>query len=241
MQALAQNVNRMKPSSIPRAIDALNPKDAPPALAAAAATLLAAGCATVPPSPAVIQLVAAIRTPDDAVRGPAWQNAGQFGAEAVQPLISLMADRQLETARCAHRALWKIVHATGHPDRAESARKIGKALVAALPQSSPDIARELIWMLSKIDDDPSVPARAARRVDPALRKDTRCAQTRLPSKRSLAVLRHTRPIVPEVFNFTLAESLRLRGVNAPAYPSKKTRAIKLTAEGVQTGVLSKCA
>ena len=56
---------------------------------------------------------ARLKEKDDAVRGPAWQAADRYGAPAVKPLVALLEDPDMETARCARRALGKIVSHAG--------------------------------------------------------------------------------------------------------------------------------
>jgi len=63
----------------------------------------------------VRQLIAQIKDGSDKVRTEAWLGAGDVGAPAVKPLAEVMTDSDLEVARAAKRALWKIVRHTGRP------------------------------------------------------------------------------------------------------------------------------
>ena len=97
---------------------------------ATAATILAASAGAAE-SNSVEELIAHIKSPDDAVRGPAWQNAGKFGAPAVKPLGSVWNDPDPEIARAAKRALWKIVRYTGRPGAVVCRRRLPLRFVPA--------------------------------------------------------------------------------------------------------------
>jgi HEAT repeat protein len=169
----------------------------------------------------VADMIAKIKIPDDAVRGPAWQSAGQFGAEAVKPLTAVMSDANFETARCAKRALWKIVHTSGRPGNKKGVRALDRELISVLPDSPAPVQREIVWMLSEIGGDDAVKPIAVLLEEAEVRDDARCALTRLPGKKSLAALQSALATAPEEFKFALAESLRARGVKVDGYPSRK--------------------
>ena len=130
----------------------------------------------------VADMIAKIKIQDDAVRGPAWQSAGRFGAEAVEPLAEAMADADFETARCAKRALWKIVHTSGCPGNKKVVRALDRELISVLPDSPAPVQCEILWMLSEIGGDDAVKPIAALLDDAEVRDDARCALTRLPGK-----------------------------------------------------------
>lgn len=176
----------------------------------------------------VIDLIAAIKTPDDKVRGPAWQGADRFGAEAVKPLVIVMADPEFETARCARRALWKVTRAAGRPGNANENSAVERELVSLLPGVAGDVGRELLWMISEIGGDDSVAPVAALLGSEELRDDARCVLTRLPGDKAVTALQRAMSTAPEDFKFALAESLRARGVKVAGYASKKRAPTKQT-------------
>lgn len=199
------------------------PEAAP--LAAAATALALAPTAA---ADTVQDLIARIRSADDNVRGPAWQNAAVAGAEAVQPLAKLMADAHFEVARAAQRALAKIVRHVGRPGASSQRHAVQSALVAALRESSGMPRRHLLWLLSEIGDDDAVNAMAVLLNDAEACEDARCALMRIPGRRATAALRSAFQRAPEDFKFALAESLRSRGEKVAGYPSRKLVPTKAT-------------
>jgi HEAT repeat protein len=172
--------------------------------------------------------IAALKNPDDAIRGPATQMAGSRGAPAVKPLIVLMAGADFESARAAKRALWWVVRHAGRPGATAETRAVVDQLLSSLSGSASTVRRELLWMLSEIANDEAVEAMAALLADKEVREDARCALQRLPGNRATDALRKAFATAPEVFKFALAESLRARGINVEGYPSQKQVATKST-------------
>jgi len=179
-------------------------------------------------APSVDELIAKIKDKDDKVRGPAWQGAGQYGANAVKPLAAVMADPDFETARCAKRALWKIVRAVGQPGKTKLAKAVESELIPLLGNSPTNVRREVLWMLSEIGGDDAVAPMAALLADKDLREDARCALLRIPGKKATAALQQAMATAPEEFKFALADALRLRDVKVAGYPSKKLVPTKQT-------------
>ncbi len=66
------------------------------------------------------------------VRYEARLSAGEYGAPAVAPLVTLMAEGPREVSISALRALEILVHHAGRPDRVDEARTVGAALAAHL-------------------------------------------------------------------------------------------------------------
>ena len=159
----------------------------------------------------VEKLITEIQSPDDKVRGDAWQNAAPLGAQAVKPLAALMVHQDFEIARAAQRALWKIVRHAGRP-RAGRERKAVQGEVVALLDSAPlPVRREALWMLSEIGD-PGVVAHFAKLLtDVAVREDARCALERIPGPQAMHALERAMITTPEDFRVALANSLRVRG------------------------------
>ena len=169
----------------------------------------------------VSELIAKIKSQDDNVRGPAWQGAGPCGAPAVKPLAAVMTDADVEIARSAKRALYKIVRHAGRPGAAEEARAVATELIALLPSSPTVVRREALWMLSEIAGDEAVASMAALLTDKEVREDVRCALMRLPGRKATAALESAFASAPEEFKFALADSLRQRGEQVKGYPSQK--------------------
>lgn len=197
--------------------------------ALAAATVVAAAVATqAAPPPAVTELVEKIKSPDDAVRGPAWQQAGPLGAPAVKPLAEVATHQNFEVARAAKRALWKIVRHVGRPGADPERQAVVAQLIPLIAQGDPNVRREYVWMLSEIGDDQAVEPLAALCVDKDLREDARAALQRIPGDKSLAALKSALATAPEDYKPALAVSLRVRGVQVPGYPSQKLVPTKKT-------------
>jgi hypothetical protein len=170
---------------------------------------------------AVADLVARIKSPDDAVRGPAWQSAGPYGAPAVGPLAEVMTDPHFEIARSARRAIERIVRHAGRPGADAERRAVAAELVKLLGHASPNVRKHALWMLSEIGEAPAVEPMAALLADPEVREDARCALERIPGAAATAALKKAMATAPEAFKYALAHSLRVRGEKVEGYPSQK--------------------
>lgn len=201
--------------------------DAAPALAAATSAALTSAALAAEPA-AVAELVAKIKSPDDAIRGPAWQNAGPLGAPAMVPLGEVMTVTHFEVARSARRAIERIVRHAGRPGADAERRAVAAELVKLLGHASPNVRRHALWMLSEIGEDPAVEPMAALLADPELREDARCALERLPGAAATAALKKALATAPEDFKYALAHSLRMRGERVEGYPSRKRVPTKAT-------------
>lgn len=190
-----------------------------PLIAGVAASLTAATHAAATPSPD--ELVARLRSDDDAIRGPAWQGAAPFGAAAAKPLATLMSDGALETARSARRALWVIVRHAGRPGAAKEAAAVERELIALLPAQPSPVRREVLWMLSEIAGDHAISPMAFLLADAEVRSDALGALMRMPGRRATAALRRALSAAPEEFRFAIADALRRRGEAVKGYPSQK--------------------
>ncbi len=196
------------------------------ASAVAAAGVLATSTQTAR-AQAADELVAKIKSTDEAVRTEAWQSAGGIGAPAVKPLAVTMLDKDLEVARAAKRGLWKIVHTVGRPGNDAERKAVVAELIPAL-KSEVVVRREILWMLSEIGGDESVDSIAALLADKEVREAARAALQRIPTDKSLAALKAALETAPEEFRFAIAESLRDRGVTVQGYPSRKLTRSKET-------------
>lgn len=192
------------------------------ATAAITASALAADTA------AVNELVAKIKSTDDAIRGPAWQGAGPIGAPAVGRLADIMGDRDFEIARCAKRAIEKIVRHAGRPGADAERKSVQVELVRLLKHASADVRCHALWMLSEIGDDAAVDPMAALLADAKAREDARCALERIPGNQATSALKKGMSAAPEEFKYALAHSLRVRGQKVESYPSKKLVPTKQT-------------
>jgi len=171
---------------------------------------------------AVNKLLAGIKDADDKVRTEAWLSAGAVGAPAVMPLAETMGDDDLEVARAAKRALWKIVRYAGRPGAAKEKRAVETELVVLLGNNHPvSVRREVIWMLSEIGGRNAIRPIARLIENTELREDARMALERVPTKRALQALKFRFKNAPEDFKPNIAQSLRKRGVEVDGYPCRK--------------------
>lgn len=181
---------------------------------------------------AVNDLVARIKSTDDAVRGPAWQGAGPAGAPALAPLADLMNDGNFEIARSAKRAIEVIVRHAGRPGAALEREAVQTALIGMLRHAKANVRRHALWMLSEVGNDAAVEPMAALLEDADAREDARCALTRIPGAQATKALEKAMGAAPEEFKVALADSLRARGVKVPGSPTRKlvpTRSTRVTA------------
>lgn len=201
---------------------------------AASVGVAAASIGNAADSTAVSELIARIRSKDDAVRGPAWQGAGPVGAPAVVPLADVMSDPDFEVARSAKRAIERIVRHAGRPGADAERKSVQAELVKLLKHLNVNVRRHAAWMLSEIGDDNAVAPMAELLSDVQAREDARCALTRIPGEKATNALRKAMETAPEEFKFALADSLRARGEKVSGYPTKKlvpTKQTKVKAEG----------
>lgn len=183
-------------------------------------------------SAALAEFLEKIKSPDDAVRGPAWQNAGPLGAPAVVPLGEVMTHADFEVARSAKRAIERIVRHAGRPGADAERRAVAGELVKLLRHAHPSVRKHALWMLSEIGEDDVVPPMAALLEDPEVREDARCALERIPGRAATTALRKALATAPEAFKYALAHSLRVRGEKVEGYPSQKripTKPTRVTA------------
>ena len=201
-----------------------------PALVAGAATAFAS-LSHAAEAISVDDLVAKIKSTDDKVRGPAWQAAGSAGAPAVKPLAAAMTDADFEIARCAKRALYKIVRHAGRPGAAKEAKAVEKELIPLLKSETVPVRREVLWMLSEIGSEDAIAPMAALLADKEVREDARCALMRIPDSQATKALKSAFASAPEEFKYALAESLRQRGETVAGYPTQKLQPSRPTTVG----------
>ncbi|MHC4169086.1 MAG: HEAT repeat domain-containing protein [Planctomycetota bacterium] len=191
-------------------------------LAAGAAAMMTGTAHAARRNKGVKGLIAKIKDSDAETRTRAWQSAGDIGAPAVQPLALVMTDDDLEVARAAKRAMWKIVRHTGRPGAVNAKKAVVGKLCGLLGADQPvSVRREVIWMLSEIGGMASIRPLAELLSDEHLREDARCALERIPTDRALQALKAGFETAPEDFKPNLAQSLRKRGVKVEGYPCVK--------------------
>jgi len=178
---------------------------------------------------AVTELIEQIKDSSPDVRTKAWLGAGKIGWRAVAALAEVMTDEDLEVARAAKRALWKIVRHAGRPGADEERRGVAAHLGGLLADDTPvPVRREALWMLSEIGEEELVKPISGLMANKELREDARMVLERIPGKSSVAALRAGFKTSPEDFKGNIAQSLRKRGKKVRGYecvklvPTKKT-------------------
>ena len=181
-------------------------------------------------------LVAKITSDNATERRDAWITAEQVGAPALSAMARVMAEQDtvdVEVARAAKNAMWRIVRCATRPDTdAKLTRAVIEALHPLLNASQPEfVRREVLWMLSEIGGDESVEPIAKVLADATLLEDARCALKRIPGEKSLSALGDALGTVPERFKSNIAQSLRSRGVEVDRkqFPCEKLVPTKETA------------
>jgi len=196
---------------------------------AAAATGVMVGTADAAKQRGVDRLISKLKDSSDEVRTEAWLGAGEVGAPAVKALAKVMTDEELEVARAAKRALWKIVRHTGRPGATKEKRAVETELVELLGDDQPvSVQREVLWMLSEIGAIRSIKPIAGLLSNRELREDARMVLERIPNRSAVRALEAGLEAAPEDFKLNIAQSLRKRGVDVPGLacvklvPTKKT-------------------
>lgn len=183
----------------------------------------------------VRELMKKIEDKDDKVRAAAVLKAGEAGAAAVKQLARITASGEMEVARAAKNALWRIVRHAGRRGADSERQSVVSELLPLCGNGQPTaLRREVLWMLSEIAGDEAVIVISPLLADPEVREDARMALQRLPGEKSLAALQAALASVPDDYKPNVAVSLRQRGVQVAGYPSGKlvpTRATKVAPVG----------
>ncbi len=168
-------------------------------------------------------LIAKIEKGDAKVRGEAWQNAGTAGPDAVVPLADLWERGDMEVARSAKRAIWKIVRYVGRPGAAAEKNAVVPKLVSLLADGrSEAVRRDALWMLSELaEDNASIDKIGTLLTNATLREDARMALERIPGDRSLGILKAALDKASADYKQAVVQSLRARGVTVPGFPCQK--------------------
>jgi HEAT repeat protein len=132
-----------------------------------------------------------------------------------------MAHDNFETARCAKRALYKIVRHAGRPGASPEAKAVASELIPLLKTTTGAVLCEILWMLSEIGGEEAIAPMAALLSSPEAREDARCALMRLPFPQAAASLKAAMANAPDEFKSALAESLRQLGYPVDGHPSQK--------------------
>jgi HEAT repeat protein len=195
----------------------------------AGATGLMAQTASTAQAQGVDELIAGIKSNSAEERTEVWQSAGEVGAPAAKPMAKVMTDDNLEVARAAKRALWKIVRYTGRPSANREKRAVETELVGLLGDEQPvAVGAEVLWMLSEIGTRRSIKPIAGLMKNESLREDARMALERIPGQRAVAALKAGFEAAPEDFKTNIAQSLRKRGEEVAGYPCQKLVPTKKT-------------
>jgi len=177
---------------------------------------------------ALAALIEQIKSSDPEVRTSAWQGASRVGAAAVGSLAQVMQAQDIEVARAAKRAMWKIVHDAGRPGG--RTRQLETELAALLGSRTPvSVRREVLWMLSEIGGKKAIEPMAELLGHQDLREDARMALERIPLRQAVVALKDAFEKAPEDFKPNLAQSLRKRGAKVKGYPCRKLVPVKQTA------------
>jgi len=180
------------------------------------------------------ELLDRIKSDDPNVRTEAWQAAGSVGCAAIKPLAKIVAGGELEVARAAKRAMWKIVHTVGAPGAGDAKGAVEAELIGLLGNDQPaSVRREAFWMLSEIGGDDTVDAiRELPDIleDTEVREDARCCVERIPTEAAVEALKEGLEEAPAEFALAIAQSLRARGVEVDQakYPCQKLVPTKQT-------------
>lgn len=157
-----------------------------------------------------------------------------YGASIVKPLAETIEKANFEVARMAKRCLWKIVRYSGKPGNDQTRKAVCEELTDILQDKksmSVNLKREIIWMLSEVGDDNSIPVISEFLKDRDLRDDARCALQRIPSDKALEAIKKAFQDSNDEFKFALADSLRARGFEIKDPPSRKLIPTKQTNVG----------
>lgn len=166
---------------------------------------------TVSSDPGGRDLLQRLQSPDDNVRGPAWQSTGTCDASVVPGLVGLMGAGDVESARAARRALQVLVRHAGRPGAKSERKAVAEALAKAVGEAPLPAARALLEMLSEIGDDAAVPVVAERLANAELREEARRALQRIPGRHAERALRQAWERADGDFKMALAAALSARG------------------------------
>jgi hypothetical protein len=121
------------------------------------------------------------------------------------------------------------VHRSGRPGAEEERAVVEKELIEFLGTDAPNTAKvDILWMLSEIGKEESVPVIAGLLSHEGLREDARMALERIPGEASLNALEEAIEKAPQDFKPNIVQSLRARGIEVDGYPCLKLEPTKQT-------------
>jgi hypothetical protein len=162
----------------------------------------------------VAELIQTLQGGDSEKRTQAWFECGPLGATAIPRLVALWgdADAGLEVQRAARNAVFQIVRFSSRPETGKSRIRVTMELNRLVEANGPaQIRRELLWLLSEIAGDESLPALSRLLAQTAVREEACMALERIPGKRSLKILESSLRQSPVDFKPVLAAALARRG------------------------------
>jgi HEAT repeat protein len=134
-------------------------------------------------------LMQQLESADTATRMNAVEALSQVGAEAVEPLFSVMGGENRTTDLAARIAVQRMVHQAAAPKSRMDRAAIAQALAQQATSNRPVIVRTLaVRMLSFIGGDAEVPALAQLLANPEMGEIARWALVRIPGKASIDAL-----------------------------------------------------
>lgn len=162
----------------------------------------------------VAELIRALQGDSNEKRAQAWFACGPLGATAIPRLVALWgeADAGLEVQRAARHAVIQIVRFASRPKARESRKRVVTELSRLVEADGPaQIRRELLWLLSEIAGDESLPVLSRLLAQAAVREEACMALERIPGRRSLKILENSLSQSPADFKPVLAAALARRG------------------------------
>jgi len=145
--------------------------------AALAAAMLFAFSAWSAPGGDLNDFLARIQSNDGATRRAAWESAGPYGAQAVAPLVKILAadtgndKAKKDQAKAAGFALERIAHHAARPGAEAERRAVAAELIKAVNDDANARAYDpLLNLIAATAEDDSVPAVAALLLDPNPRR-----------------------------------------------------------------------
>lgn len=173
---------------------------------------------------AVAELIRKLKSDSNERRTQAWFECGPLGATAIPPLVALWgeADAALEVQRAARHAVFRIVRFSSRPEARQSRKPVLMELNRLVEANGPyQIRRELLWLLSEIAGEESLPILSRLLAQDAVREEACMALERIPGKRSLRILERSLAQAPTDFRPVLAAALARRGREVSGAPSRR--------------------
>ncbi len=165
----------------------------------------------------VAELIRALQGDSHEERTRAWVACGPLGATAIPHLVALWSDPQvgLEVQRGARHAVFQIVRFASRPESGDARIRVVMELNRLVEANGPaQIRRELLWLLSEIAGDESLPVLRRLLTQEEVREEACMTLERIPGRRSLKLLQGALRQSPADFKPVLAAALARRGHKA---------------------------